>query len=162
VYRQIRARQVRVIDDQGEQLGVISCDQAQRLADEKELDLVEVAPAANPPVCRIMDYGKFRYLQKKKAQEGRKKSAASQVKEVKVGANTGQHDVNFKIGHVKAFLAEGHRVKVSVYFRGRSIIHPELGRAMLARFTEALAEVANIDQHPRQEGRSMSMMLVSK
>ena len=160
--RQIRARQVRVIDDQGEQLGVMNGDQAQRLADEKELDLVEVAPTASPPVCRIMDYGKFRYTQKKKAQEGRKKSAASLVKEVKVGANTGQHDVNFKIGHVRTFLAEGHRVKVSVYFRGRSIIHPELGRVMLERISQALQDVASIDQHPRQEGRSMSMMLVGK
>jgi translation initiation factor IF-3 len=109
-----------------------------------------------------MDYGKFRYTQKKKAQESRKKSSAVVLKEVKVGSMTSVHDVEFKVGHIRGFLAEGHRVKVSVFFRGRSITHPELGRAMLDRIAQKLAEVATVDQTPRLEGRSMSMMLVAK
>lgn len=135
---------------------------AQRLAEGRDLDLVEVAPMARPPVCRIMDYGKYRYAQKKKAQEGRKKGAASQLKEVKLGANTGQHDVDFKVGHVRTFLGEGHRVKVTVFFRGRSIIHPELGEAMLKRIAEQVDDVAAVEQTPRMEGRQMSLMLVGK
>ena len=135
---------------------------ALRLAQQKELDLVEVAPAANPPVCRIMDYGKFRYAQKKKAQETRKKSGANVLKEVKVGSQTSAHDVEFKMGHIKSFLAEGHRVKVSVFFRGRSITHPELGRKMLDNIAEKLKELASVEQTPRLEGRSMSMMLIAK
>jgi translation initiation factor IF-3 len=159
---QIRARQVRVIGADGAQLGVMESNDALRLAQQKELDLVEVAPTATPPVCRIMDYGKFRYAQKKKAQESRKKGAASVLKEVKVGSQTSAHDVEFKVGHIRAFIGEGHRVKVSVFFRGRSITHPELGRAMLERIAEKVVDVASIEQQPRLEGRSMSMMLVGK
>jgi len=153
---------VRVIDSDGAQLGVMATSDAQRIATQKELDLVEVAPTANPPVCRIMDFGKYRYAQKKKAQESRKKSAATLLKEVKVGSQTSGHDVNFKVGHIRSFLGEGHRVKVTVFFRGRSITHPELGRAMLDKIAEKVSDVAVIDQPARMEGRSMSMMLVSK
>ena len=135
---------------------------ALRIAEQKDLDLVEVAPTANPPVCRIMDYGKFRYAQKKTAQKSRKKSAASQLKEVKMGSQTSQHDVAFKVNHIKDFLAEGHRVKVTVFFRGRQITHPELGQAMLLRVSGMVTDVAVVEQHPRLEGRSMSMMLVAK
>ena len=159
---QIRAREVRVIDADGAQLGVMAPTDALRMAQQKELDLVEVAPTAQPPVCRIMDYGKFRYTQKKKAQESRKKSAAVVLKEVKVGSQTSAHDVDFKVGHIRGFLAEGHRVKVSVFFRGRSITHPELGRAMLDRIAEKVADVATVEQQPRLEGRSMAMMLIAK
>lgn len=159
---QIRAREIRVIGADGSQLGVMRTDDALRLAQQKDLDLVEVAAAATPPVCRIMDYGKFRYTQKKKAQESRKKSTATILKEVKVGSQTSQHDVDFKLGHIRAFLAEGHRVKVSVFFRGRSITHPELGRAMLERIAEKVADVATVEQSARLEGRNMSMMLVTK
>ena len=162
INRQIRARQIRVIDSDGGQLGVMTPEDAQRVADQRELDLVEVAPTATPPVCRIMDYGKFRYTQKKKAQESRKKSGASQVKEVKVGATTGAHDVDVKCGHVRDFLGAGHRVKVSVFFRGRSITHPELGEQMLQRMSGKLADVAAVEHPPRMEGRSMSIMLVAK
>jgi len=132
------------------------------MAEEKGLDLVEVSPKAMPPVCRIMDYGKFRYQQKKKAQESRKRSTATILKEVKVGSMTSVHDVEFKMGHIKGFLAEGHRVKVSVFFRGRSITHPELGRKMLDTIAEKLKDLASVEQHPRLEGRSMSMMLIAK
>jgi translation initiation factor IF-3 len=153
---------VRVIDSDGGQLGVMTPEEAQRIAEQRDLDLVEVAPTAAPPVCRIMDYGKFRYAQKKKAQESRKKSGASQVKEVKVGAYTGAHDVGVKVDHVRGFLADGHRVKVSVFFRGRSITHPELGERMLRHISETLADAAVVEHPPRMEGRSMSIMLVAK
>jgi len=159
---QIRAREVRVIDADGAQLGVMTPQDAMRIAQQRDLDLVEVAPTANPPVCRIMDYGKFRYAQKKKAQESRKKSAATVLKEVKVGSQTSTHDVDFKVGHIRDFLGEGHRVKVSVFFRGRSITHPELGKAMLDRIADKLGDIATVEQHPRMEGRSMSMMLIAK
>lgn len=153
---------MRVIDNDGEQLGVMSPVEAQRLAEGRDLDLVEVAPTARPPVCRIMDYGKYRYSQNKKAKESRKKGSASQLKEVKVGANTGRHDVDFKVGHVRSFLADGHRVKVTVFFRGRSIIHPELGEVMLRRIADQVEDVAVVEQAPRMEGRQMSLMLVGK
>jgi translation initiation factor IF-3 len=158
----IRAREVRVIDADGAQLGVMTPQDAMRIAQQRDLDLVEVAPSASPPVCRIMDYGKFRYAQKKKAQESRKKSAATILKEVKVGSQTSTHDVDFKVGHIRGFLGEGHRVKVSVFFRGRSITHPELGKAMLDRIAEKLGDIATVEQQPRMEGRSMSMMLIAK
>ena len=159
---QIRAREIRVIGADGAQLGVMTPQDALRLAQQKELDLVEVAAAANPPVCRIMDYGKYRYTQKKKAQESRKKSTAVILKEVKVGSMTSVHDVDFKVGHIRDFLGEGHRVKVSVFFRGRSITHPELGRAMLDKIAEKVSDIASVEQQPRMEGRSMSMMLIAK
>ena len=159
---QIRARQIRVIDATGAQLGVMTPEDALRIAVQRELDLVEVAPTASPPVCRIMDYGKFRYAQRKKAQESRKKSAATVLKEVKVGSQTSSHDVDFKVGHIRGFLGEGHRVKVSVFFRGRSITHPELGKAMLDRIAEKVSDVASVEQQARMEGRSMSIMLIGK
>jgi translation initiation factor IF-3 len=109
-----------------------------------------------------MDYGKYRYAQKKTAQKSRKKSAASQLKEVKMGSQTSQHDVDFKVNHIKDFLAGGHRVKVTVFFRGRQITHPELGQAMLQRVSAMVTEVATVEQPPRLEGRNMSMMLVAK
>jgi translation initiation factor IF-3 len=153
---------VRVIDSDGAQLGVMAPEEALRVAQQRELDLVEVAPSASPPVCRIMDYGKYRYTQKKKAQESRKKSAAVVLKEVKVGSQTSHHDVDFKVGHIRTFLGEGHRVKVSVFFRGRSITHPELGKAMLDRIAEKVSDIASVEQQARMEGRSMSMMLIAK
>lgn len=159
---QIRAREVRVIDSDGTQLGVMPPSDALRIAQQKGLDLVEVAAAANPPVCRIMDVGKYRYTQKKKARESRKKSSAVVVKEVKVGAQTSAHDVDFKVGHIRDFIDEGHRVKVSVFFRGRSITHPELGKAMLDKIAGMVGDVAVVEQQPRMEGRSMSMMLIAK
>ena len=151
-----------MIDSDGGQLGVMAPLDAQRIADQKELDLVEVAPTANPPVCRIMDYGKYKYAEKKKAQASRTKNAASQLKEVKLGSLTSGHDVDFKVGHIRDFLGEGHRVKVTIFFRGRSITHPELGRAMLDRIAGKVSDVAQVEQQARMEGRQMSMMLVGK
>jgi len=153
---------VRVIDTDGKQAGVLPLSEALRLAESKELDLVEVSPTAAPPVCRIMDYGKFRYLQKKKVQESRKHQTQVLVKEVKLGSRTSEHDVDFKVNHIRRFLEKKQRVKVSVFFRGRSITHPELGKAMLDRIAEKVADVASVEQQARMEGRSMSIMLIAK
>lgn len=162
VNEQIRAREVRVIDASGQRAGIMPLADALRLAESQDLDLVEVAPMATPPVCRIMDFGKFRYQQKKRAQESRRKQSFVQVKEVKVGSRTDEHDIDFKIGHIKKFLEQGHRVKVSVFFRGREITHPDLGREMLARVYTKLEGAATVEGEPRLDGRNMSMILVPK
>ena len=159
--QQIRAREVRVIDVDGAQ-SIVPLYKALEMANTRELDLVEVAPSASPPVCRIMDFGKFRYNQRKKQSESKKKSTRVQVKEVKLGSKTGVHDVDFKVGHIRRFLEEGMRVKVSVFFRGREITHPEKGREMLAHVFGKLEDVANMESSPRMEGRSMSMMVTPR
>jgi translation initiation factor IF-3 len=143
-------------------MGVMQVNDALEAADRENLDLVEVSPNANPPVCRIMDYGKFRYLQRKKAAESRKKGTRVQVKEVKLGSRTDDHDVNFKVDHIRRFLSEGMRVKVSVFFRGREITHPEKGKEMLDLVMSKVEDVASQEVRPRLEGRSMSMMVVPK
>lgn len=134
-------------------------DQALGLAETQEFDLVEVAATATPPVCRIMDFGKYQYLQKKKAQESRKKSTAVVVKEVKIRSRTDQHDVGFKIGHIRRFLEKGHRVKVSVFFRGREITHLDLGQEMLDRVYEEIKDMAQIDVKARLDGRHLAMLV---
>ncbi len=136
--------------------------QALAIAQSRDLDLVEVAAAAVPPVCRIMDYGKFRYMQRKKQAESKKKATRVQVKEVKLGSQTDDHDVDFKVKHIRRFLDEGMRVKVSVFFRGRAITHPEKGREMLDNVMSKIDDVAATEIKPRLEGRSMSMMVVPK
>lgn len=135
---------------------------ALEIAVQRNLDLVEVAAAAQPPVCRIMDYGKFRYMQRKKAAESKKKATRVVVKEVKLGSQTDDHDVAFKVNHIRRFLDEGMRVKVSVFFRGRAITHPEKGREMLELVMSKIEDVASQELRPRLEGRSMSMMVVPK
>lgn len=150
---------MRVVDADGTQLGVLPTQEALRIAEAKDLDLVEIAPTATPPVCRIMDYGKFRYEKKKKAQESRKKQVYVTVKEVKMGSRTSEHDVDFKVSHIRKFLERSQRVKVSVFFRGREITHPELGREMLLRVFEKVKDLSNMELSPRLEGRNMSMML---
>jgi translation initiation factor IF-3 len=150
---------VRVIDADGAQLGVLPTQEALRIAETKDLDLVEIAATATPPVCRIMDFGKFRYEKKKKAQESRKKQVYVTVKEVKMGSRTSEHDVDFKVSHIRKFLERSQRVKVSVFFRGREITHPELGREMLLRVFEKVKDLSNMELSPRLEGRNMSMML---
>jgi translation initiation factor IF-3 len=131
-------------------------------AESRGLDLVEVAPTANPPVCRIMDYGKFRYQQRKKESESRKKATRVQMKEVKLGSATDEHDVEFKVAHIRRFLEERMRVKISVFFRGRAITHPERGREMLDTVFKQIADVATVELSPRLEGRNMSMMVIPK
>ena len=161
INQQIRAREVRLIDVDGTQ-NVVPLARALEIAIQRSLDLVEVAATAVPPVCRIMDYGKFRYLQRKKAAESRKKATRVQLKEVKLGSRTDDHDVNFKVDHIRRFLSEGMRVKVSVFFRGREITHPEKGKEMLDLVMSKVEDVASQEIKPRLEGRSMSMMVVPK
>jgi len=151
---------VRLIDTNGDQLGIMPLAQAQGIADERKLDLVEVASGANPPVCRIMDFHKYRYEQRKKQQESRKKVTASAVKEVKIRSRTETHDIAFKTEHIRKFLEKGHRVKISVFFKGREITRPELGRVMLNRVLESIADCAAPEGEPRMEGRHMSVMVV--
>ena len=151
---------MRLVADDGEQLGIMSLRDAQQIADSRSLDLVEVAPDANPPVLRIMDYHKFRYEQRKKTAESKKKSSATSVKEVKIRSRTEAHDIEFKIGHIRRFLAKGHRVKISVFFKGREITRPDLGRESLDRVLEEIKEEATPEGEPRMEGRNMSVMVV--
>ena len=148
-----------MIDADGGQLGVLPTADALRIAEQKELDLVEIAPTATPPVCRIMDYGKIRYEKKKKTQESKKKQVYVTVKEVKMGSRTSTHDVDFKVGHIRKFLERSQRVKVSVFFRGREITHPEIGRDLLMGVFEKVKDLSNMEISPRLEGRNMSMML---
>lgn len=151
---------MRIIGAKGEQLGVMPLHEALKQVEALELDLVEVAPDAQPPVCRMMDYGKFRYEQKKK-QQGPKKTVV-EIKEVKMGSRTDSHDIEHKVKNIRKFIDEGQRVKVSVFFRGREITHPELGRQMLTGVVELVQDVAKVDIQPRLEGRSMAMLLTPK
>jgi translation initiation factor IF-3 len=150
---------VRVIASDGKQLGLMAVSEAQSIADEQNLDLVEVAAAANPPVCNIMDFHKFRYEQRKKSGDAKKKPAAA-MKEVKIRSRTEAHDIAFKTDHIRKFLEKGHRVKISVFFKGREITRPELGRKMLDRVLESIASEATPEGEPRIEGRHMSVVVV--
>jgi translation initiation factor IF-3 len=136
--------------------------EALRLVESQGLDLVEVAPDAQPPVCRIMDYGKYRYLQKKKSHGAKKKQTFVAVKEVKMGSRTDRHDLLYKVRNIRRFIERGQRVKVSVYFRGREITHPELGKQMLDGVLTQVLDIAKVDVTPRLEGRSMAMLLTPK
>ena len=136
--------------------------EAIRIAEERGLDLVEVAPNSQPPVCRIMNYGKYKYQQSKRTQEARKHQTVIRIKEVKVRPRTEEHDFQFKLRHVKRFLDEGNKVKISMLFRGREIAHPEFGKEVLNRFIEAVKEMTVIEQSPRLEGRNMVMILAPK
>jgi translation initiation factor IF-3 len=152
---------VRVIGASGEQLGVMPLHEALRQVDAAGLDLVEVAPEAQPPVCRIMDYGKFRYEQKKKTQ-GSKRHGFVDIKEVKMGSRTDPHDIEHKVKNIRSFIEKGQRVKVSIFFRGREITHPELGKQLLAGVSEQVTDIAKVDVEPRLEGRSMAMLLTPR
>jgi translation initiation factor IF-3 len=154
----IRAAEIRVIGDGGEQLGVMTPEAAQAQADEVGLDLVEVAPGSRPPVCRIMDYGRYKYEQKKKAGKG--KGHAASLKEVKLRPRTDQHDMDFKLKNARRFLMDGDKVKVTVMYRGREMVHRELGRKQLDRVVELLGPIAAVENPPRMEGRLLSMILV--
>ena len=158
----IRAREVRVIGAEGEQLGILPRNDAIAAAKEAGLDLVEVAAQAEPPVCRIMDYGKFRYEQQKKKQDARKRQTVVQIKEIKVRPKTDDHDYETKVRHIRRFIEEGDRCKVTVFFRGREIVHKDRGLAILERVVQDLADVSKVDQEPRAEGRTLQMLLVPK
>jgi translation initiation factor IF-3 len=157
--RRIRAREVRVVGPAGEQLGVLSIEQALERAQAEGMDLVEVNPMAKPPVCKIMDYGKFKYEEKKKASEAKKKQVVVHLKEVKLRPKTEEHDYEFKVRNVKRFLEEGNKAKVTIVFRGREITHKELGSAILDDVNKDLKDVAVVEQAPRMEGRQMFMIL---
>ena len=159
INREIRAKEVRVIDPEGKQLGILPASEALRLAINYELDLVEVSPKSEPPVCRIMDYGKFKYQQSKKAHEAKKKQAVVHIKEVKMRPKTEEHDFQFKLRHIERFLKEGNKTKVTIVFRGRELAHPDLGRNMLSRVTEEAKEWGKIEQAPKFEGRNFTMVL---
>jgi translation initiation factor IF-3 len=162
VNEQIRARQIRVIDENGQQLGIVSPDAALRDALERGLDLVEVAPKADPPVCRIMDYGKYRYQQSKRAKESKKHQHTVTVKEIKYRPKISDHDFQFKTEHVREFLRDGNKVKLTIMFRGREMAHPEFGRELLER---VIANVKDLCQDSPEltrmemEGRNMSVVL---
>jgi translation initiation factor IF-3 len=159
VNERIRAREVRVIDEDGQMIGVMPGVQALALARERNLDLVEVSPMAVPPVCKLMDYGRFKYEQAKRESEARKHQKTVELKEIRMRPRTDEHDLGVKVRKIEQILGEGDRVKVSVVFRGREMAHPELGRVVLEKVVAALKGVAALDRPPLQEGRSISMML---
>ena len=159
VNRQIRISPVRVISPEGEQLGILSIERALEIAEDQGLDLVEVAPMARPPVCRIMDYGKFKYEEQRQAREARKKQHHVQIKEVKMRPGIEDHDFDFKVRHARKFLDEGHKVKLTMMFRGRQMAHPEYGRQVLDRVFQQLQDLSKVESHPMLEGRSMVMVL---
>ena len=163
INEKIRSGQVRLISDDGEQLGILSLEDALNKAKDAGLDLVEVAPNSDPPVCRVMDYGKFRYEASKKVQEARKKTRGGQMKEIKLRPHTEDHDLGFKIKNLKKFLDKKHRVKVSVFFRGREMAFMKAGDDLLKRVAEEVSEIGTVDQPPSREARNrMTMVIVPK
>ncbi len=159
INRAIRAREVRVVDDEGEQLGVMDLQSALTAAEERGLDLVEVSPNAEPPVCRIMDYGKYKYQQSKRAAEAKKKQVRVEIKEVKMRPKTEEHDFQFKLKNARRFLEAGNKVKFTIMFRGREVTHPEFGRKLLERLVEEVADLAQAESRPSMSGRFMSMVV---
>jgi len=162
VNQKIRAPQIRLIGEDGTQLGIVPLEEALARAAEEKLDLVEVAPKASPPVCKIMDYGKYKYLQAKKLQEAKKKQTTIQVKEVKIRPKTEEHDYQFKLRHIKRFLSEKNKAKVTIMFRGREIAHSELGLRVLERIIVDIEEEGIVEQPPKLEGRNMIMILAPR
>ena len=158
----IRVREVSVIGDDGEPLGIKPTEEAIRIAEDQDLDLVEVAPNSNPPVCRIMDYGKHKYKASKKAHEAKKNQKIVHVKEVKFRPNTDQHDFDFKLKHVQRFLENGDKAKVVIFFKGREIVHREFGQKVLERIAEKTEDIAVIEQEAKQEGRTLVFVLATK
>lgn len=159
VNEEIRAQQVRVIAEDGTQAGVMSLRDALDLAYDKDLDLIEVAPNADPPVCRILDAGKFFYERAKKEREARRSQKATEVKEIRLRPKTGEHDIAYKLKDARRFLESGAKVKVRVRFRGREVTHADLGVELLNRVAEHLSDISTIEQHPEREGRSLLMVL---
>ncbi|MDQ1300648.1 MAG: translation initiation factor [Chloroflexota bacterium] len=159
VNEMIRVREVRVIDEEGQQLGILPTYEAIRLAQEHGVDLVEVAPNAVPPVCRLLDFGKFQYERQKKEREARRAQKVIEVKEIRLRPRTGEHDLDTKVRQSLTFLEEGAKVRVAVRFRGREITHPEIAREQLAEFAEKVGEAAIIEQPPAMEGPNLFMML---
>ena len=159
---EIRDKEVRVISADGEQLGIMSAKEALKKAEEKNLDLVKIAPQAQPPVCKIMDYSKFCFDQKKREKEARKNQRVVEVKEIRMSPSIDTNDLNTKVKSAQKFLADGNRVKVSVRFRGREMAHTNLGEKLLMDFAEQCAEIASMEKNPKLEGRFMAMFLTPK
>lgn len=159
---EIRAREVRLVGTDGQQLGIMPLREALRIAQEQGLDLVEVAPQARPPVCRIMDFGKYKYEQSKREREARKKQRTMDVKEVKLRPGIEEHDFQVKARNALRFLEDGDKVKVTIMFRGREISHPELGEKLCWRLADQVAELASVERPPKLEGRNMVMILAPK
>jgi translation initiation factor IF-3 len=162
VGRRIRVPEVRVIGADGSQVGIMQTHEALRLAEEQGLELVEVNPRAQPPVCRVMDFGKFKYETSKKEKASRKHQSTVVVKEIKLRPKTDDHDLDFKLKHIRRFLGEGNKCKLAIVFRGREIVHPETGQAMLDTVVKAIADIAMIEQRPVMEGRRMVMLVGPK
>ena len=162
INEEILDKEVRLIGDDGEQLGIMSSAEALKIATEKEMDLVKIAPGSNPPVCRIMDYGKYRFEQAKKEKEAKKNQRVIEIKEIRMSPGIGDNDFNTKLKNGQKFLNDGDRVKVSVRFRGREMAHTDIGAKLLKDFAEKCADIASMDKAPKLEGRNMSMFLSPK
>lgn len=158
----IRVNEVRLVDPEGNHAGVVPLEEALQVAEDSGLDLVEVSPDGNPPVCKVMDYGRWKYQQAKRSQEARRKQHTIQIKEVKLRPKTDEHDYQFKVRHVRRFLTDGNKAKVTIRFRGREMDHPERGRAILDRVAEEVNDLGQVEQVPTREGRVMSMVLVPR
>lgn len=158
VNEKIRVREVRLIDENGEQLGIVPTIDALRMAKERELDLVEVSGKSAPPVCKIMDYGKYKYQLAKKAQEAKKKQSVIQIKEMKLGLKIEEHDFQFKMKHLRDFLEEGHKLKIIIMFRGREILHIDMGEKLAQKVIESLKDVGELEQKSRFDGRNIVMI----
>ena len=162
INEEIRDSEVRLIGEEGEQLGIMSAEAALDIAVERGLDLVKIAPGSVPPVCRIMDYGKFRFEQSKREKEARRNQHVVEIKEIRMSPSIGENDFNVKLKNGQKFLREGDRLKVSVRFRGREMAHTEIGEELLVRFANECAEIATLDKNPKLEGRHMSVFLSPK
>ena len=162
INEQIRDREIRLIGEDGEQLGIMSAREAMKIAQEAELDLVKIAPAAKPPVCKIIDYGKYKYEQARKEKEAKKKQKTVEVKEVRLSPNIDTNDLNTKINNAKKFISKRNKVKVTLRFRGREMAHVQQSKHILDDFAETLADVAVVEKPAKMEGRAMSMVLAEK
>jgi translation initiation factor IF-3 len=162
VNERIRVREIRVIDDTGQQLGIMPPPQALAIAKQKGLDLVEISPTAVPPVCRIMDFGKYQYQEQKRAREARRHQKVIEVKEIKFRPKVDEHDYQFKKKHIERFLGEGDKVKATIFFRGRENAHPEIGRRILERLIEDISEIGTVEQEPQKEGNQLHTILAPK
>ena len=162
INEEIQVPEVRLISDTGEQLGLMSAEEALRIAEEKEMDLVMIAPGSKPPVCKIMDYGKYRFEQAKRVKEAKKNQRVIEVKEIRMSPSIGDNDFNTKLRAGQKFLSEGNRLKVTVRFRGREMAHTNIGEQLLKDYAEQCAELATMDKNPKLEGRNMSMFLSPK
>ena len=162
INEQIRDREVRLIGEDGEQLGIMSAREAMKIAQEAELDLVKIAPAAKPPVCKIIDYGKFRYEQSRKEKEAKKKQKTVEIKEVRLSPNIDTNDLNTKVNNARKFISKGNKVKITLRFRGREMAHVQQSRHILDDFAELLTDIAVVEKPAKLEGRNMSMVLTVK